>query len=210
VVHVLLTSAAMKSPTAFALGLALTALSGACTSSETTSSTSLTQEPGNCGSLETHIFGAHHSPDGRMTVHIDRVGTHAIVVTAHDKTTWKITAAPGAEIEAIYAVGVHEQTIVGPAGVTAVSESGDDGGPSACAYGWPDSGPGCNTKNLIDLVEHRVHEVTSFHGCETATSWVLGGNMLVTGNCNVFEGSAQKDMVKGCDGEDSCGGPIFL
>lgn len=201
----LLWSPAMKIVTGFVL-----ASLAACSTSEGTSSTSLTQAPGNCGSLETHIFGAYQAPAGRATVHIERPGTHAVVVTAHEATTWTITAAPGAELEAIYAVGIRPQTVIAPPGVKVVTESKDEGGPSGCAYGWPQSGPECNTENLIDLVEKRVHEVTSFHACYEAASWVLGDDLLVSGDCSLYEGSAQKDFVKGCDGEDSCGGPVFL
>jgi hypothetical protein len=182
----------------------------ACTANEGSSSTSLTQEPGNCGSLETHVFGIHSTPGGRVKVHIDRPGAHAVVLSAYEATTWTVTAAPGVTIEAIYAVGVHRQTIVGPAGVPAVAESRDQGDPYQCGYGWPSSGPECNTAELINLITHRVHAVTSFHGCYDADAWTLGEDLHVTASCNSDRIEEQADFVQNCDGEDSCGGPVIL
>ncbi len=192
------------------LALASVSLLVACTSSEGTSATSLEQEPGNCGSLETHVFGQFRAPDGVATVRISRPGTHAIIVTGYEPIEWTITTEGGAELEAIYAVGVKPQKVHGPAGVQIVSENKQSGDPNGCADGYPESSPGCNTKNLIDLVEARVHEITSLHACHEATQWSLGDNMAVTSDCGVLEGKGQEDMAKGCTGEDSCGGPIFL
>jgi hypothetical protein len=183
----------------------------ACTSSEGTSATALEQEPGNCGSLETHVFGQFRAPDGLATVRITRPGTHAIIVSGYEPIEWTITTENGAEIEAIYAVGVKPQKVHGPAGVQIVSENKQAGDPYGCVDGYPTSSPNCNTKNLIDLVEVRVHEITSLHACHEATSWSLGDNMAVTSDCATLAGKAQQDsMVKGCTGEDACGGPIFL
>jgi hypothetical protein len=196
----------------FLAQLAFTSLSllVACTSSEGTSATALEQEPGNCGSLETHVFGEFRAPDGLATVRISRPGTHAIIVTGYEPIEWTITTEGGAELEAIYAVGVKKQTVHAPPGVQVVSEYKQSGDPYGCADGYPLSSPGCDTKNLMDLVEHRVHAITSLHACHEATHWELGSNMAVTSDCGTLEGKEQQDMVKGCTGEDSCGGPIFL
>jgi hypothetical protein len=186
--------------------LALASLTACGTSDEGTSSYSLTQEPGNCGAIETHVFGIQGVPGGRASVHIARPGKHAVVVSAYDATTWTITAGPGVELEAIYAVGYEKQTIVGPRGVPAVAESKVQGDPYQCGYGWPESGgPECNTEELINLVEKRVHAVTSYHGCASATSFTLGADMAVDA-----VGCDQQSYVQNCDGEDSCGGPVLL
>lgn len=193
-----------------ALAFASVSLLVACTSSEGTSATALEQEPGNCGSLETHVFANFRAPDGVATVRIARPGSHAIIVSGYEPIEWTITTENGAQLEAIYAVGVKPQTVRAPAGVMVVSENKQAGDPYGCADGYPLSTPGCNTKNLIDLVEHRVHEITSFHACHEASSWSLGDNMAVTSDCGVLEGKGHESMVKGCTGEDACGGPIFL
>lgn len=199
----------MKSLTALAFASA--SLLVACTSSEGTSATALEQEPGNCGELETHVFGQFRAPDGVASLHISRPGRHAIIVSGYEPIEWTISTEGGAELEAIYAVGVKPQSVNGPAGVQVVSENKLSGDPYGCADGYPLSGPGCNTKNLIDLVEVRVHEITSLHACHEASRWSLGDNMAVTSDCATLAGKAQQDsMVKGCTGEDACGGPIFL
>lgn len=191
------------------LGLTLTSLA-ACADGEGTSSSSLTQEPGNCGSLETHVIGIREGFHDQAKVHVKRPGKIALVLSSRESTRWTITKEPGVEIEAIYAVGIYKQTVTAPEGVKVVTESREEGGPWACGYTYPASGTDCNTDNLLKLVQHRVHEPTSFHGCAQAGLWTIEENMAVIGNCNGDQGPIQTDMVQGCDGEDSCGGPIFL
>lgn len=199
----------MTSPTA--LALASLCLAAACTSSESSSATSLTQEPGNCGSLETHVFAQAKAPGGVARLTLSRPGTHAIVVSGYESIEWTIAVEGGAELEAVYAVGIKPQRVHAPAGVQVVSENKEDGDPYGCADGYPEStAVGCNTKNLVDLVEARVHAITSLHACPEASRWTLGDDMAVTSDCGTREGKQQDDMVQGCTGEDSCGGPIFL
>lgn len=194
---------------AMALSLVLTSLVG-CATNEGSSSSSLTQEPGNCGEVETHVIGIYQGFNGGATVHVSRPGKQALVVSAHQATEWNITVDPGVELEAVYAVGVARQHVTAPAGVRVVTDSKVDGGPYACGYTYPASGTDCNTDSLLKLVEKKVHPVTSFHGCYQGSIWSIETNMAVIGNCNTDVGPAQTDMVQGCDGEDSCGGPILL
>lgn len=177
----------------------------ACADTEGSSAYSLTQEPGACGSLETHVFGIHSGADGRVSVHIARPGTHAVVLSAVEATTWTVTAGPGVTIEGIYAIGKAEQIINGPRGIKAVAESQEQGDPFQCGYGWPVSGGSeCNTEELINLVEKRVHAVTSYHGCGFTSSFQLNADLSVSATCD------EQSYVQNCDGEDSCGGPLFL
>src|SRR4051812_27355379 len=179
------------------LGLALTSLAG-CAANEGTSASSLTQEPGACGEIETHVIGIRQGYNGAAQVHVSRPGKQALVVSAHDATRWTITVDPGVELEAVYAVGIAKQTVVAPAGVRVVEDSKQEGGPYACGYTWPASGTDCNTESLLKLVEKRVHPVTSFHGCFSGSIWSIEDNMAVIGNCNTDIGPAQTDMVEGC------------
>ncbi|MBA3464791.1 MAG: hypothetical protein H0T46_32960 [Deltaproteobacteria bacterium] len=191
------------------LGLTLTSLA-ACAGGEGTSSSSLTQEPGNCGSLETHVIGIREGHQGKASVHVKRPVNQALVLSAREATTWTVTVEPGVVLEAVYAVGIGKQTVRAPEGVKVVTDSKVEGGPWACGYTYPASGTDCNTENLLDLIDKRVHAPTSFHGCAQAGLWTIEENMAVIGNCNGDFGPIQTDMVQGCDGEDSCGGPIFL
>ena len=189
--------------------LALTALT-ACATNESSSSSSLTQEPGACGSLETHVIGIYQGNHGNATVRVDRPGKHALVLSAHEATRWTVSAAPGVEIEAIYAVGIHRQTVEGPRGIRIVSENKDAGDPYGCGFTYPAAaGAECDTQQLLNLVDKRVHPVTSYHGCYQGATWTIAKDLTVTGDCTPG-GPAQTDFVQGCDGEDSCGGPIFL
>ena len=194
---------------ATALGLVLTSLA-ACSANEGSSSSSLTQDPGDCGTIETHVIGMRQGFHDQASVHIKRKGKQALVVSAHEATRWTITADPGVELEAVYAVGIYKQTVIAPPGVRVVEDSREEGGPYACGYTYPASGTDCNTDSLLKLVEKRVHPVTSFHGCFSGDSWTIEENMAVVGSCNSDVGPSQTDMVQGCDGEGSCGGPILL
>ncbi|MBL0212829.1 MAG: hypothetical protein IPQ07_02985 [Myxococcales bacterium] len=182
----------------------------ACATNEGSSSSSLTQEPGNCGSIETHVIGIYKGFHDSATVHVTRPGKQALVLSAHDATRWTVTTGPGVELEAIYAVGIYAQHVSAPAGVRVVADSREEAGPYACGYTYPQAGTDCNTDNLLKLVEKKVHPPTSFHGCYQGSIWSIGEDLTVTGNCNSDAGPAQTDMVQGCDGEDSCGGPILL
>lgn len=197
----LLLSPGMKS----LLALPLVLLS-ACASDEGTSASSLTQPPGQCGEIETHVFGIYSAPAGKATVHIARPGRHALVVSAHDATTWTITAGDGAVIEGVYAVGIAAQTVKAPAGTKVESESRETGGAQACGYSWPYDGQGCDTRQLLNLTSKIInHGATSFHGCQVAGSFVLGEDMAVTSSCDV-----PLAEFASCEGPDSCGGPILL
>ena len=178
----------------------------ACTSNEGTSSSSLTQEPGQCGEIETHVFGIYRAPGGKATVHVERPGHHALVVSAHDATHWTITTAPGATVDGVYAVGIHEQTVTAPAGTKIATDSRDEGGPQACGYSYPYDGEGCDTEQLLNLTGVITkHGATSFHGCEVASTFRIAEDLGVASNCDV----PLQEYVS-CLGPDSCGGPILL
>src|SRR5262245_66258435 len=101
--------------------LALLALAvTACTSNEGSSSQSLTQPPGECGMIETHVFGVYAAPQGEVTVRIERPGHHALVLSAHDATTWHVVAGPDTTIDGIYAVGYVRQTVDAQRGIKLV------------------------------------------------------------------------------------------
>ena len=192
-----------------ALGLVLTSLA-ACATNEGTSSSSLTQEPGDCGSIETHVIGIHNGYNGSASVELDRPGKHALVLSAFAATEWTVKVGPGVHLEAIYAVGIGKQHVIAPSGVKIVEDSKAEGGPYACGYTYPASGTDCNTDSLLKLAEKKVHPVTSFHGCFQGSIWSINQDLSVTANCNTDLGPAQTDMVQGCDGQGSCGGPILL
>jgi hypothetical protein len=201
----------MKSLPYLAAALAL----AACSSDEKSSSSSLTQPPGECGGLETHVFGVYAAPAGEVTVRLDRPGRHELVLTAHDSVTWHVETSNGAEVVGVYAVGIHEQTVHIAGDVKVVTHSKDAGDPYGCAYAWPAWGNDCDTDQLLKLSSKIVrHNANSFHGCKMATQFTVAENLLTTSDCGTMAGSSQQnDFVAGCDGTDSCDPntpPIFL
>ena len=181
----------------------------ACATDEQSSSSSLTQEPGACGATETHVIGIHSAPGGKATVNITRPGSHALVVSAYEPTTWTVNAGPGVTIEGIYAVGYHAQQVTTKTGIMVLKDSNDAGGPNACGYSWPEAvAGGCDTNKLLDLTNKVVrHKATSYHGCYSASEWSINADLSTTSNCDEEAGVAQSDFV-GCYA-DGCGGPTF-
>lgn len=179
----------------------------ACAADESSSTSSLTQPPGQCGEIETHVFGVYRAPGGQAKVHIDRPGHHVVVVSAHDATTWTVTAGPEAVIDAVYAVGIEPQTVRGPDGAQIKADSQADGGPYACGFAYPASAAdGCDTQQLLNLAGKITrHDATSFHGCQVASSFSVGEDMAVRSNCDL-----PLSEYAACLGPDSCGGPVIL
>jgi hypothetical protein len=186
-------------------------LFAACASNDdSSSSSSLTQPPGQCGEIETHVFGIYQAPGDAATIHVDRPGRHALIISAHEATDWTITAGPDAKIEAVYAVGIGRQTVTAPTGAKVARDSQADGGPFACGYAYPDNGSDCDTYQLLNLTGKVInHQATSFHGCYAAGSFTVGEDMAVSADCDLDAGPGLSEFAA-CLGPDSCGGPILL
>src|SRR6187551_1565268 len=122
----------------------------ACAGENTSSSTSLTRIPGECGEVEVHVIGISDGGDnGGSTVVLERPGHHILVLSSYEAT--KIN-----------------------------TESKMEGGAGATGYKYPDTA----TDALLKLTSIRVaRHATSFHGCATATRWVIGADMAVTSDC---------------------------
>jgi hypothetical protein len=180
-------------------------LLAACGSEQSSTSSSLTRTPGECGDVEAHVIGVYDG-GGDATVILSRPGKHVLVMSAHEATTWHVIASDGATLEHVYATGVHAQKVVAPAGVDVKTESSDDGGASAVGYAYPDA----TTDALLKLAAARTHhDATSFHGCYYATQWTIGTDLETTSDCRTDMGYQQFDAITKCDGsggDGTCGG----
>jgi hypothetical protein len=171
------------------------ALLAACSSEEGSSSSALTRPAGACGDIETHVigvWGGGGDTGGDSTVIIERQGHHVLVLSAHDETTWHIQTMPGAVLEHVFVTGYHAQHVEGvPAGVDVKIQTHDAGDAYAVGYQYPNH----DTQSLLTL-ESKVtgHDATSFHGCYSASQWVIGEDMAVTSDCS----DKQADAVTGC------------
>jgi hypothetical protein len=227
-VHSLLTRFPMKTISA----LALVTMVGCATEDATTVKT--TAALGECGEWETHVVGVYDggntgepgggtggdgsSPTGDgIILRVDRPGRHVLVVSAFEAATWRLELAPGAEVEAVYAVGYGQQTVIGaPSSAKIVTESRDQGTAYACGYAYGVNTPVCDTQQLLNLVGKRVHAASSFVGCKSATEFRIGEDLSVTSDCGsdaVYDfspGVDQTQAILNCNGPDSCGGPIVL
>lgn len=178
------------------------ALLAACSSEQ---DSSLTREVGACGSTETHVIGVLDPGSGTdETVVLQRPGKHALVLSAYAATTWHVSTQAGAELVHVYAVGYHHQVVDAPKGVDVLTESHDDGTADANGYEYPNEA----TRSLLRLAAERVHhQPTTFHGCQTATTWTIGEDMGVVSDCDASAGYTQYDVVLDCSptGGTACG-----
>lgn len=190
-----------------ALGLGMLA---ACTGEVTGRySQDLSAPPvGECGAVETHTIGVFQTPTGSGTIYLERAGKHVLVLSAHEKTTWHIKTAPGAELVHVYAVGFHTQAVdVSEANghPTVKIDSMDKNATAACGYSWPYDGNGCDTDGLLQLAASRTkHDINSFAGCYEAGTWRIGKDMAATSDCAVSQGYVQ-DHFFSCDSGDTDG-----
>jgi uncharacterized membrane protein YgcG len=188
--------------------LLLAPLTTGCGTDTGSDAASLTARVGACGDFETHVIGVFSNPNEVSTIVIQRPGPQALVLSSHDKMTWKVTTSNGAVLEHIYAVGIGKQIVeVDGKNVDVITDSMDSTGVGACGYAMGGSEDGCDADSLMILASKRVHhDVTTFHGCATASKWTIGENMATTSNCEV---KTQDDWAGGCKqgggGGSACG-----
>jgi hypothetical protein len=158
--------------------------------------------PARCGSPEVHVIGVYetrsdHSggdhPTGEARVTIERPGDHVLVLSAYEPTSWRVTLAPRAHVQAITLIGYYEQTVDLP-NVPVAHDTG-------CGYSYPYNGQGCDTNALLALAQvHAGTAVTSFHGCYQASDWTLHADGTVASSCNTSAGYEVDQMFGNCGG----------
>lgn len=172
----------------------------ACSSEQSSSSTSLTREPGECADVEVHVIGVSDG-GGESTVILSRPGRHILVVSGFAATRWNLDVRPGATLERVYAVGHYAQSVVTNVDTHVMTESAVEGGADANGYMYPDQ----DAVALMRLAALRVaRHPTSFHGCFAATRWTIGEDMTVSSDCAAGT-YTQYDAVIDCDGDNLCG-----
>jgi hypothetical protein len=196
----LLIDADMRLSSAFML-----LLFGACTGENTSSSTSLTRIPGECGEVEVHVIGVSDGGDnGGSTVVLERPGRHILVLSSELANTWKVDVKGEAKLDGVYAVGYAPQKVTANVRTKIHTESKMEGGAGANGVAYPDT----KTDALLELASIRVaRHATSFHGCVSASKWVIAENMAVTSDCAnaTATGYTQYNAVLDCDGDNTCG-----
>jgi hypothetical protein len=179
----------------------------ACGTETSSSSTSLTRLPGECGEVEVHVIGVDGFTDGGgtdtggSTVILSRPGHHILVLSSHDANTWNVQVKGDAKLDGIYAVGYYPQKVKANVATQINTESKMEGGAGATGYMYPDSA----TNALLKLTSIRVaRHATTFSGCARASHWEIGENMLVTSDCATPQ-YTQYNAVLDCDGDNTCG-----
>jgi hypothetical protein len=193
----LLMHADMRLATLFAF-----VLLAACGSEDTSS---LTRAVGECGEVEVHVIGVSEVSDGGdnggATILLQRPGRHILVVSAQDAATWNIEVQGEAQLDGVYAVGYGPQKVVTNVKTKINTESKMEGGAGANGYAYPD----VKTDALLKLASIRTaRHATSFHGCLSASSWVIGEDMSVSSDCGGTT-FTQYNAVLDCDGDNTCG-----
>jgi hypothetical protein len=177
-------------------------LFAACSSEQSTSSTSLTREPGECSDVEVHVIGVSDGGSGGdSNVILSRPGHHILVLSAFQEMRWTVDVKPGSTLDKVYAVGHYKQRVTTNVGTNIMTESEVEGGAGANGYMYPDKG----SVALMKLAALRVERhPTSFHGCFAASHWTIGENMAVSSDCE-SGAFTQYDAVIDCDGDNTCG-----
>ena len=194
-------------------GCAAFVLLAACAGEQSSSSEELTREPGECSPVEVHVIGVSEVSDGGTgtvgtgtgggsTVILERPGHHILVLSAKKTTQWNVEVKGDAKLDGIYAVGEEPQLVKANVATKIATESTMTGGAGANGYRYPDAA----TSALLKLTSIRVsRHATSFHGCFSASKWVIGADMAVSSDC--APGTYTKyDAVLDCDGDNTCGG----
>lgn len=188
-------------------------LLAACGTEDLSSQESLTRAPYECGDVEVHVIGVDGynavdpggtttgSDDG-STVLLRRPGHHILVLSSRLANTWNVQVQGDAILDGVYAVGHEPQKVVTNVRTKIKTESGMTGGADVFGYKYPSSG----TTALLELTSTRVaRHATSFHGCKSASRWVIGEDMLTTSDCEGVT-YTQFDAVLDCDGDNACDG----
>ncbi len=177
-------------------------LLAACSSETSSSSTSLTREPGECSDVEVHVIGVSDGGDtGAGTVILARPGHHILVLSSFAQMHWNVDVRQGAVLDEVYAVGHYTQRVTTNVSTKVMTESEVEGGAGANGYQYPDK----DAVALMKLAALRVaRHPTSFHGCFSASHWTIGENMSVTSDCATGT-YTQYDAVIDCDGDNQCG-----
>ncbi len=142
-----------------------------------------------------HGGGVH--PVGESHVKLLKPGAHRLVLSSYEPTSWHVTLAPGATVEAIYLYGYHAQTVDLP-GVPLVVRTYEQGGGNACGYSYPYNGGGCDTNEVLALAAADAGPIHAFHGCYRATEWTLHADGTATSDCAISDGYEQDDFVNTC------------
>jgi hypothetical protein len=174
----------------------------ACAGENTSTTSSLTRLPGECGEVEVHVIGISDGGDsGGSTVVLERPGHHVLVLSSYFANTWNVQVKGDAKLDGVYAVGYEPQKVTANVTTQINTESKMEGGAGANGYVYPDSA----TDALLKLTSIRIaRHATSFHGCESASKWVIAENMGVTSDCTTGT-YTQYNAVLDCDGDNTCG-----
>ena len=110
-------------------------LLAACAGENTSSSTSLTRVPGECGEVEVHVIGVSDGYDeGGSTVVLERPGHHILVLSSYEANTWNVEVKGEAKLDGVYAVGYFPQKVTSNVKTQINTESKMEGGAGATGY----------------------------------------------------------------------------
>lgn len=153
--------------------------------------------------MEVHVIGVSDGGDnGGSTVVLERPGHHVLVLSAYEANNWNVEVKGEAVLDGVYAVGYHPQSVTANVSTQIDTESKMEGGAGATGYKYPDT----STDALLKLTSIRTaRHATSFHGCATASRWVIGEDMAVTSDCATGTTYTQYNAVLDCDGDNECG-----
>jgi hypothetical protein len=148
--------------------------------------------------------GNYH-PTGELAVHVERQSQQVLVLSSYEPVNWTVTAAPGAELQRVVALGFHAQSVQAPPGVAVEVYSVEQNGVFfGCAFEFPDSDlDGCETDGLLSSLETILGlPITSFYGSYRLTNATLHADLSLSADAVTEQGYALTGFVnevQGCD-----------
>ena len=137
--------------------------------------------------------GNDFHPMGNTNVHLDRPGSHVLVLATYEPVNWTVTTGPGVELVQIIASGNYEPIVNAPAGVPIETLSTEIDGDYQlhCPGPFPDQDiySGCATPIFFDRVEALTGlEITSYYNCYQLTDITINADLSASSSCLASDG----------------------
>ncbi len=113
---------------------------------------------------------APHHDEGEATVHVALDQPNVLLLNSYEPVHWVVTEEVPGSVVGVIANGYYDMRVTAPDDAWTQVLSGSDRIGASSAYDWDDH----DTRVLVtDLVELTGLDLTSFHGCYHANSWLL-------------------------------------
>lgn len=142
---------------------------------------------------ELHFLALYDTTEGSgeevrsATVHVERPGSHVLVLSAYEPVRWTVTAQPGATVERVILNGYYDQEAVVAEGVAVESYTYETNQSALfdTAHTWSLAWGLGNPQAPVAIVEAEAQRpLTTFAGCYRASNFTLHEDASVSVDCS--------------------------